>query len=436
MAAKWRLTDKLATDAVADPEKAARGLDTFIWDTAVPLFALKLSPGGGKSWIKIYRTADGRERRVTIGSLANVSASAARKRAIEIGAAARDGRDPQAEKIKDRKALTFGQYAEMWLEVKKAEAARGEMSKATITEYKSKVSKYIVPDFGQLKPKDLKAATLKLWRDQKLTDHANANGERLAGPASVNSTLRVVSTICSFLIEREIIVNNPAKGLGQFAYKRRERYLTEEETDRLYVVLDKYRDQRALWVAIIELALATGMRKGEVLSLRWDSIEWEPIPRIILAKHKTAKTSGNKYMALNAMAVEVLEVAKTWRQGVYVFPAPASALGQDGEAAPIQRPASAGGLQGVWTMVRKEAGLGKVDEGESFVFHGTRHSWASKAISAGESLGAVGAALGHANAGTTNAYAKITSAAAQKPSDAVGGILAASRARARKSQGG
>jgi integrase len=87
-------------------------------------------------------------------------------------------------------------------------------------------------------------------------------------------------------------------------------------------------------------------------------------------------------------------------------------------------------------MIREEAGLGKVDGEEDFVFHGARHSWASKGISAGESLSSVGAALGHANAQTTHAYAKIDTAAAQKVSDAVGGVLAASLARARKGQGG
>ena len=50
MAMKVRLSDAVARDAVADPEKATRGGDTFVWDAAVAGFGLKITPTGSQSW--------------------------------------------------------------------------------------------------------------------------------------------------------------------------------------------------------------------------------------------------------------------------------------------------------------------------------------------------------------------------------------------------
>ena len=69
-----RLTEIRARKELAP----ARG-QTILWDTDVKGFALRVTPGGAKSFLLDYRV-DGRQRRNTIGSFPDWSVQAARTR--------------------------------------------------------------------------------------------------------------------------------------------------------------------------------------------------------------------------------------------------------------------------------------------------------------------------------------------------------------------
>ena len=58
-------------------------------------------------------------------------------------------------------------------------------------------------------------------------------------------------------------------------------------------------------------------------------------------------------------------------------------------------------LNATWTIVRKKAGL------EDVRMHDLRHSYASRALSLGESLPMIGKLLGHGNVQTTARYAHL-----------------------------
>ena len=61
-----------------------------------------------------------------------------------------------------------------------------------------------------------------------------------------------------------------------------------------------------------------------------------------------------------------------------------------------------GWLDGFWMQLRAEAGL------EDVRLHDTRHSFASMALSSGETIRTVGRLLGHVNAATTLKYAHLS----------------------------
>ena len=246
--------------------------------------------------------------------------------------------------------------------------------------------------------------------------------------------LRVLSAFLGYLVSAEVIASNPASNLGQFTTRHRERYVTAEESVRLFRVLDERREQWPHWVAIIELAIFTSMRKSEILQLRWDNVEEaEPNPKLALAIHKTRAKTGVKYVPLSLEALEVIEKAKTWRRqgNDYVFPSVAANSFYPKSDSPNKH-ASAGGLQRAWEIIRQEAGLIIEGEKERFVFHSQRHSYASVAITNGVPIAAIGSAMGHTNSAATSRYAKIGITAAAGSSNAVGTIFAALRAKARE----
>lgn len=85
------------------------------WDSSLPRFGLRVSPGGRKTWIVFYRL-NGRPRRLTLGTYPSTKLVAARERA---SVALRDvdaGSDPATVKADERRADTFADLAHEYVE--------------------------------------------------------------------------------------------------------------------------------------------------------------------------------------------------------------------------------------------------------------------------------------------------------------------------------
>lgn len=428
MTKNLRLTDELVAGLTADPEKAAKGNDTFYWDRKPVGFGLKVTPAGQKIFIYVYKVS-GRTRRLTLGNVTKISASAARVSAQTHEVAVRNGRDPQSEKTQRRAAQTIEEHAEAWLALLRAKARRGDMSARTVEDYASKVKLHIIPAFGTKKPTDLHPRDIKTWRDRRLAqlteDGTTGHDRRPLGSEGVKGALRVLSTLCTYLREElEVITTNPAEGLGQFTTSTRERFLTGDEMARLGAALEARREQSPHMVAAIELALFTGMRRGEILDLRWEDVR-EDERTIVLTRHKTYRKTGTKRVPLNDPAIEVLHRAKVWRRegNPFVFPSQAHrniALVRSGKKpSPTQLSGrmSEGGLKREWLALRKKAKLAGSD---ALRFHDLRHTYASVGVSNGVSLAVIGRNLGHKSTQTTARYAHIYDDAASVANSRVG----------------
>lgn len=420
MPTRIRLTDKAISKLPQDPMQK----DQFAWDTSLAGFGLKLSAGGGRSFVFQYRL-HGKTRRLTIGSVGKISASTARDRAEAARTAVRGGRDPAEEKAQERQAQTLSEHAAEWLVLLELRVKRDELSKRTLDEYESKMRVHMLPAFGSKKPAEVSANAIRAWRDKALVKGAEA--ARPVGMEGVKGTLRVFSAFLSYLVERGIIVSNPAKGLGQFATKERERYLTNEEAARLGEVLDKWRERAPVWVAVLGIAAFSGMRKGEVLKLRWSDVHDEE-GVILLDKHKTHRKTGGKRIPLTEPLREILARAAQWRRPgcPFVFPAQSDRNiavqrgGKHPSAVDLRNHASEGGLKRAWTAMRKEAGLLGDD---SLRFHDLRHAWGSTAASSGLSLPIIGKNMGHSSPATTARYAKVALSAAAQAAGAVARLV-------------
>ena len=234
-----------------------------------------------------------------------------------------------------------------------------------------------------------------------------------------------MSAFGNYLVYKEVINRNPAARLKQYTVNDRQRYLTDDELRNLLIVLDQHRARFPMWVSVIELALVTGMRKTEILSLRWDAIN-EKDGRITLKAHKTSRESGTKILPLGDEVLKILGVARSWQRtgNPFVFPGDMYRANRDSHA-------SASGLKFCWEQVRKAAGLNEGHE-ESFVVHSFRHSFASFAINGEQLLPSIGAAMGHSSMASTYRYAKLNTQSAAKATSAVGAVIAAERAKARE----
>jgi integrase len=158
-------------------------------------------------------------------------------------------------------------------------------------------------------------------------------------------------------------------------------FLTNEELTRLLDTLETWPFKDT--VAFIKFALFTGLRRGELLKLEWDDVDFDR-GLIRLRDPKGGKTESIP------VSNEALQIIKTLEPiSTYVFP------GKDGK----QRTT----FSGPWIRIRQAAGLP-----DNFRFHGLRHHFASTLVSSGYDLLVVGKLLCHKDAKTTQRYAHLS----------------------------
>jgi len=188
----------------------------------------------------------------------------------------------------------------------------------------------------------------------------------------------------------------------KFREHKRERYLTTEELSRLSATLtslDETRTELPSVIAAIRLLIATGCRMSEILTLRWDFVNFER-RRFELPDSKT----GAKRLPLNGLALEILSRIERGPDNPYVIVG-----AKDGEhLVNLEKP---------WRRIRKLAGLKDVR------IHDLRHTFASLAAGLGEGLPMIGKLLGHTQAQTTHRYAHLADDPVVAASDRIGSAI-------------
>jgi integrase len=168
----------------------------------------------------------------------------------------------------------------------------------------------------------------------------------------------------------------------------RTRYLSDDE---LAAVLTAARNHSAVMLAAITVALATGVRQGEMLRLTWADVDFaRSTIRLLLTKNGTARA-----VHLPEIAAEALKAVKAEK----VVSASRVFLYRDGT------PMTGDRLDDEWCDIRTAAGL--VD----FRWHDFRHSCASFLAQHGSTLLEIGSVLGHKRAQTTLKYAHLVAGA-------------------------
>lgn len=205
-------------------------------------------------------------------------------------------------------------------------------------------------------------------------------------PYQANRALALLSKMFSLAISWEWIKDNPAKGIERYQEEKRDRWLNQDELDRLWEVLERHSDRITAYV--FKFLILTGARKGEALGATWDQFD---LKKGVWTKpsHLT-KQRKKEHLPLSEKAIEVLQIVKkrTPKGSVYVFPGRI-------EGEPLKE------TKTFWKTALKEAKL------EGIRIHDLRHTHASHLVSSGLSLSIVGKLLGHTQASTTQRYAHL-----------------------------
>jgi integrase len=218
--------------------------------------------------------------------------------------------------------------------------------------------------------RNLRKDTLTKWGKPKAT-------------ATVNDEINVLAKMLNKAVEWGMLEVSPfAKGrkLIMKLNNQRDRFLSLEEIERLINCCN------AEIRPIVEMALHTGMRRGELLNLTWEQIRGG---FIYLKKTKTDKP---RQIPVNARVEEIfreLKIKNAWKSP-YVF------LKVNGERMGKFRYAFEGAC--------KHAGI------ENFTFHDLRHTFASHLAMKGATQRELQDLLGHSTATMTKRYAHLSEA--------------------------
>lgn len=262
---------------------------------------VRVTPAGAKSFVFDYYV-DGRRRRMTLGRIGEISLEKAREQALSNKQAAREGTDP-LQAARDRRDLpTISEAFDRFLsEYVPRRIALGRMAASTAREYRRQIERNLRPALGRKRVQDATQQDL----ERAVSD---------LPPVLANRVLALASKVfrCCEDWEWRPQNSNPARGIEKAREDARDRTLSEEELAALGRALSGL-DANPGAILAIRLAALTGLRIGEVQTMRWEDLDLSS-GTLVLPKTKT----GRRVHTLPRAAVALL--TETERLGEHVAP--------------------------------------------------------------------------------------------------------------------
>lgn len=339
-----------------------------LWDSLLPGFGLRIYPSGRKAFVLSYRAA-GRKRMMTIGAYGVLKLDQARDIARQKLAAVIGGADPLAEKQK---------------------AARGATMKTLCADYIERHAKPFKKSW-EADERRLNRQIIPVWGARQVASITRADVSALfydigkkAAHYEANRALAVLGKMFECAIAWGYLPDNaanPARKIKKYPERKRERWVTPEEMPKLAAAINGEQNiyiRSAFW-----LYLFTGLRRGELLNLKRDNIDWTRA-EICLPDTK----AGRSFTApLSGPALAILRGIPEEEGNPYLFPGRRTGR-------PLVE------LKMAWERIRTGAGVPDVR------IHDLRRTVGSWLAQAGNSLHLIGRVLNHSNPSTTAIYAR------------------------------
>lgn len=343
------LTDAVVRRAKhSDPRKQC-----FLWDEAVPGFGVRVYASGRKTFV--FRFYAGPKRTIdSVGPVGVLTVEQARSIARErLRRVVLQEHDVVPER-------TFSEFAADYLENYAKKYKRSWMLDFYYLE------SHVLPDLGHLQ---IKAITRR--HIEKL--HTKMSGK----PFAANRAVALISTMFTKAIEWGEAEENPARAIRKHDEKSRDVFITKEQYPKLKAAIDA---EPLLQVrAALYLLFLTGLRKSEVLGIRWEDIDFEQK----LLRIPDTKNGEPHHIPLTVEACRVLQsVPKTGR---HVF---------------MWRGKQMLDFRKSWDNIRRRAGMPHLR------VHDIRRTVGSWLAQEGHSLHLIGEVLNHKDPRSTRVYAR------------------------------
>ena len=312
-------------------------------------------------------------------------------------------------------SYTVGQWMDVWYEY----YAKIKVRPSSHKTYEGYIKNHIKPSIGnipltKLTTLDLQRLYQKLLTEGRVDRLEAKNQPKGLSSKTVRNINQAISSAMQLAIQQHLISHDPTDGCALPKTEHRE--MQTLSADQLTAFLLEAKHSGVFEMYYIELA--TGLRRGELLGLKWEDIDFttqtlrvrRQVGRIKGEVREAPLKTKNAYRTIS-LGTDAVGILKQQREkhpsSSYVFPGPTG-----GPIAPDS-------VLHMLHRVLDRAGLPEIR------FHDLRHTFATLALQNGVDVKTVSGMLGHFSAGfTLDTYAHITTAAQKKAAETMGEVLA------------
>ena len=308
-------------------------------------------------WYLDYRDEAGkRVQRLAMNALTPEEAALALR--IEISRAF-----ARAQGVKEQKRILFNDFALIYLE----SYAKPNKKSWVCDDYC--LEAHLKPYFGKLDLREITPLDIETYRAKRLSAGVKKS--------TTNREMALLKKMFHLAVDWGYCAENPVVKVKLFPERDnlKERVLSAEEETRLLAHCPPH------LAPIVVFALNTGMRRGEILGLRWDQVD--PSGKSIRVTR--TKSGRDRSVPLNEAAAEVIKAQRQKSRGSYVFPSMKGGEYMKSVAHSFARACRLAGITGLR-------------------FHDLRHTFATRLIRQGADIITVQALLGHHSVTVTQRY--------------------------------
>jgi len=320
-------------------------------------------------YVMDYYDSNGKRHRETLKANATLKKAKEKLREIE-------ERIDRGIYIPEKKVPTFSEVAKDWLQTKKT-----NIRETTWAVYECHVRRHLSA-FNQVKINRITPADI-----EKLIDGLQS---RMVNILTIRKTMTVLGQIMKYAVRHRYISFNPftdsekpRRRQGAEVEEKKIRVLNPDEITRL---LDAIEDPK--YKMLVQLAIMSGARQGELLGLKWPDIDWT-VGQIHIKRtfnnHRWYKPKTKASIRKIDLGPSTMAALKRWRLACppnelnLVFPSPSG-----------ERPADRTDfVNKAFEPALSKTGIGHIR------FHDLRHTFASLLIEQGENIKYIQSQLGH-----------------------------------------
>lgn len=268
--------------------------------------------------------------------------------------------------IKEQKKITFRDFAPVYID------SYAKPNKRSWVCDNYCLEAHLKPHFGDLDLRDISSLDIENYRAKRL--------EAGVKKSTTNRELALLKKMFHLALDWGFCSENPVLKVRLYSERDnlKERVLSEEEEVKLLA------HSPAHLKPIVLFAINTGMRRGEILGLRWDQIErGGKAVRVV-----RTKSGQDRYVPLNETAADVIKAQRLATHGEFVFPSTKGGEHFKAVCHSFSRACRLAGISGLR-------------------FHDLRHTFATRLIHRGADIVTVQNLLGHHSVTITQRYTHI-----------------------------